>query len=170
MVRAEGRLRGHLAGIGRGGRDGAAEPRGPGGPGQGRPGGGPAGVPRRVRPGPGRGIRSGCCWGRRSRGCRSWCRSGTGGCWCRRLRSTGGRRCRWRLTWPRRLRRGCGCSCAGTRTCRISARCVAGAAAGFRRQRLRREPARPVRVGRQAAGRQPGRSGTGQRIHCQSPP
>ena len=70
----------------------------------------------------GRGIRSGCCWGRRSRGCRSWCRSGTGGCWCRRSRSTGGRRCRWRRTWPQRLPRGCGCSCAGTRTCPISAR------------------------------------------------
>ena len=56
----------------------------------------------RVRAGPGRGIRSGCCWGRRSRGCRSWCRSGTGGCWCRRSRSTGGRRCRWRRTWPAR--------------------------------------------------------------------
>ena len=51
--------------------------------------------------GAGRGIRSGCCWGRRSRGCRSWCRSGTGGCWCRRSRSTGARRCRWRPTWPR---------------------------------------------------------------------
>ena len=48
----------------------------------------------------GRGIRSGCCWARRRRGCRSWCRSGTGGCWCRRSRSTGGRRCRWRRTWP----------------------------------------------------------------------
>ena len=51
---------------------------------------------------PGRGIRWGCCWGRRSRGCRSWCRSGTGGCWCRRSRSTGARRCRWRRTWPPR--------------------------------------------------------------------
>ena len=70
----------------------------------------------------GRGIRSGCCWGRRSRGCRSWCRSGTGGCWCRRSRSTGGRRCRWRRTWPPRPPPGCGCSCAGTPTCRISAR------------------------------------------------
>ena len=33
---------------------------------------------------------------------------------------------------------------------------LAGAAAGLRRQRLRRDPARPVGVGRQAAGRQPG--------------
>ena len=70
----------------------------------------------------GRGIRSGCCWARRSRGCRSWCRSGTGGCWCPRSPSTGGRRCRWRPTWPPRPRQGCGCSCAGTPTCPISAR------------------------------------------------
>ena len=70
----------------------------------------------------GRGIRLGCCWGRRSRGCRSWCRSGTGGCWCRPSPSTGERRCRWPLTWPPRLPRGCGCSCAGTRTCPTSAR------------------------------------------------
>ena len=73
-------------------------------------------------PRPGRGIRSGCCWARRSRGCRSWCRSGTGGCWCRRSPSTGARRCRWRRTWPARPPRGCGCSCAGTRTCPISGR------------------------------------------------
>ena len=70
----------------------------------------------------GRGIRWGCCWGRRRRGCRSWCRCGTGGCWCRRSRSTAARRCRWRRTWPRPPPRGCGCSCAGTRTCPISAR------------------------------------------------
>ena len=53
----------------------------------------------RSSPRPGRGIRWGCCWSRRSRGCRSWCRCGMGGCWCRRSRSTGGRRCRWRRTW-----------------------------------------------------------------------
>ena len=50
----------------------------------------------RSSPRPGRGIRWGCCWSRQRAGCRSWCRSGTGGCWCRRSRSTGGRRCRWR--------------------------------------------------------------------------
>ena len=69
-----------------------------------------------------RGIRSGCCWPRRRAGYRSWCRSGTGGCWCPRSRSTGGRRCRWRRIWPQPPRRGCGCSCAGMRTCPISAR------------------------------------------------
>jgi hypothetical protein len=37
---------------------------------------------------------------------------------------------------------------------------LAGAAAGLRCQRFRRDPARPVRVGRQAAGRQPGGGGT----------
>ena len=47
---------------------------------------------------------------------------------------------------------------------------LAGAAPGLRRQRLRRDPARPVRVGRQAAGRQPGRGGPGQRVPRQDPP
>ena len=47
---------------------------------------------------------------------------------------------------------------------------LAGTAAGLRRQRLRRDPARPVRVGRQAAGRQPGRGRTGQRVPRQGPP
>ena len=47
-----------------------------------------------------RGIRSGCCWVRPSRGCRSWCRSGMGGCWSRRSRSTGALRCRWRRILP----------------------------------------------------------------------
>ena len=68
------------------------------------------------------GIRSACCWGRQNRGCRSWCRSGMAGCWCRRSRSTGERHCRWRRIWPPLPRRGCGCSCAGTLTCPISAR------------------------------------------------
>ena len=69
-----------------------------------------------------RGIRWGCCWDRRARGCRSWCRSGMGGCWCRRSRTTGGRRCRWRRICPGRRRRGCGSSCAGTLTCPTSGR------------------------------------------------
>ena len=47
---------------------------------------------------------------------------------------------------------------------------LAGAAAGLRRQRLRRDAARPVRVGRQAAGREPGGGGTGQRVPRQGPP
>ena len=41
---------------------------------------------------------------------------------------------------------------------------------GLRRQRLRRDPARPVRVGRQAAGREPGGGGPGQRVPRQGPP
>ena len=40
---------------------------------------------------------------------------------------------------------------------------------GLRRQRLRRDPARPVRVGCQAAGREPGRGRTGQRVHRPRP-
>ena len=54
----------------------------------------------------------------------------------------------------------------------IQLRCVrvAGTAAGLRRQRLRRKPARAVRVGRQAAGREPGRGRTRQRVPGQGPP
>ena len=53
-------------------------------------------APRRVmrstrRPRTGR-IRSSCCSPRQRRGCRSWCRFGMGGCWCRRLRSIVARR------------------------------------------------------------------------------
>ena len=47
---------------------------------------------------------------------------------------------------------------------------LAGTAAGLRRQRLRRDPARPVRVGCQAAGREPGRGRAGQRVPRQGPP
>ena len=47
---------------------------------------------------------------------------------------------------------------------------LAGAAAGLRRQRLRRDAARPVRVGRQAAGGEPGGGRAGQRVPGQGPP
>ncbi len=47
---------------------------------------------------------------------------------------------------------------------------VARAAAGLRRQRLRRDAARAVRVGRQASGRQPGRGRAGQRVRRQPTP
>jgi hypothetical protein len=67
-------------------------------------------------------IRSGCCWATRSRECRSWRRSGTGRCWCPPFMFYWGRHCRWRLTWAARPHLGCGCSCAGTRTCPISGR------------------------------------------------
>ena len=40
---------------------------------------------------------------------------------------------------------------------------------GLRRQRLRRDPARAVRVGRQAAGREPGGGRAGQRLSRQGP-
>ncbi len=47
---------------------------------------------------------------------------------------------------------------------------LAGAQPGLRRQRLRRVPARAVRVGRQAAGREPGRGRPGQRVPRQGLP
>mgnify|MGYP003694674167 CR=1 FL=1 len=58
----------------------------------------------------------------RSRGCRSWCRSGMGGCWCRRSRSIGGGAADGGGSGRHAGRRGCGCSCAGMRTCPISGR------------------------------------------------
>ena len=59
---------------------------------------------------------------RRRRGCRSWCRSGMGGCWCRRSRSIGARRSDGGRS--RRRRRGPACtrSCAVMRICRTSVR------------------------------------------------
>ena len=47
---------------------------------------------------------------------------------------------------------------------------LAGTAPGLRRQRLRRDPARPVRVGCQAAGRELCRGRAGQRVPRQGPP
>ena len=67
-------------------------------------------------------IRSSCWRSRRRPGCRSWCRSATGGCWCRRSRSSAARPTRWRPTWPARRGPGWTCSSAAMRTCRTSAR------------------------------------------------
>ena len=54
----------------------------------------------------------------------------------------------------------------------VQLRCVRlpGAAAGLRCQRLRRDPARPVRVGRQADGRELRGGRPGQRVPHQNPP
>src|SRR6516165_6691338 len=66
-------------------------------------------------------IRSRCWRSRRRPGCRSWCRSGMGGCLPPRSPSTGARRRSWRPTWRPARCRGSPCSCAGMRTCRTSA-------------------------------------------------
>ena len=54
----------------------------------------------------------------------------------------------------------------------VEFRCVrlAGTAPGLRHQRLRRDNARPTRMGCQAAGRQSRRGGTGQRLHEEAMP
>ena len=65
-------------------------------------------------------IRSSCWRSRRRPGCRSWCRSATGGCWCRRSRSSAARPTRWRPIWPARPGPGWRCSCAAMRICRTS--------------------------------------------------
>ena len=106
------------------------------------------------RPRTGR-TRSSCSRSRRRRGCPSWCRSATAACSSRRSRSTAARaylmavdlagdaahrpaRAALRRRAPVELRR--------LRRARPAAR--------VQHQRLRRDAARPVRVGRQAAGRE----------------
>ena len=51
----------------------------------------------------------------------TWCRSGTGGCWCRRSPSTGARPRSWPPTSTAPPPPACRCSCAGMRICRTSA-------------------------------------------------
>ena len=80
----------------------------------------PLGVARRDRARRRAATRSAWSSARRRPACPSSCRSGTGGCWSRRSPSTAAPRCRWRPTCRRCRRRGCGCSCAVTRTCRTS--------------------------------------------------
>ena len=65
-------------------------------------------------------IRSSCWRSRLLRGCPSWCRSATGGCWCRRSRSSAGRPTRWRRIWPVRRGPGSRCSSVAMRICRTS--------------------------------------------------
>ena len=109
--------------------------------------------PRRVGTRPGRATRSGDRAPRTRAGCRSWSRSGTGGCRLAvhllpRRGGDHGRR-------PRRTPApGCGCSSAATPTSPTSAPSRRPTAAGLRHQRLRRDAARAVRVGRQAARRE----------------
>ena len=79
----------------------ASDPRRAASPRQGGPHTGTAGCAPRVRTVAGPGSGGVAAGSGRSRGCPSWCRSGTAGCWSRRSPSTGGRRCRWPPTWPR---------------------------------------------------------------------
>ena len=158
-----------LAG-GAGADGGASEPRGPGGAGEGRQGGGPAGIAWRVQPGPGAGS------GRAAAGPGGVAGAGTGAGPARadagvavhvlpgRGAADGG--------GPGRDARlgAAGAAVRGRAPVEFRRVRLAGAAAGLRRQRLRRDPARAVRVGRQAAGREPGRGRAGQRVPRQGPP
>ena len=88
----------------------------------------------------------------RARACRSSCRSATAACWCRRSRSSAARPIRWRPIWPGTPDRPRGAAlrrCAPVELRRLRR---TRPAAGLQPQRLRRDAARPVRVGRQAAG------------------
>ena len=85
-----------------------------------------------------------------------------GGCWCPRSRSSAGRRCRWPPTWPALRRPGWRCRlCGDAHLSNFGIFGVARAAPGIRCQRLRRDAARPVGVGCQAACGQPGGGGPG---------
>ena len=100
-------------------------------------------------------TRSPCWRSKRQPGCRSWCRSGTAGCSSRRSRSTAARRCLMAADLADHAERRAG-GAAVRRRAPVELRRVRlpGSATGLRHQRLRRDPARPVRVGRQAARRQ----------------
>ena len=93
----------------------------------------------------------------RSTASRSCCRSGTGGWRPRRSRSSAVRRCRWPATWPRTPRSGLDRpGVRGRPPVELRGVRLARAASRLRHQRLRRDPARTVGMGRQAAGDQPG--------------
>ena len=159
---------GSQAGAGRDG--GASEPRGPGGPGQGRQGGGPAGVACRVLAGPGAGS------GRAAAGPGGVAGAGAGAGPARAdagvpVHVLPGRGAADGGGPGRHARLGAaGAAVRGRAPVEFRRVRLAGAAAGLRRQRLRRDPARAVRVGRQAAGREPGRGRAGQRLPRQGPP
>ena len=154
----------------RAGTGGAAEPRGPGCAGEASPDAGSAGLPCRVRagqvagsggaaagPGEEPGTGAGAGPARADAGVPVHVLPGGGAA------DGGGSGRNPRVGAAGAAVRGC----APVQFRRVR---LAGAAAGLRRQRLRRDPARPVRVGRQAAGRQPGRGRPGQRVHRQDPP
>ena len=96
---------------------------------------------RTPRSGPTRGgTRSGCSWARPRRGCPSWCRSATAGCWRPRSPSTGARRCRWRPTSRRRaVVRAARAAVRGRPPVELRGLRHPRTPAGVRRQRLRRD-------------------------------
>ena len=88
--------------------------------------------------------------GRRA-ACPSWCRSATGAWRRRRSRSSAARRRSWPPTSPARRARACTAQlCGDAHLVELRRLRVARSAPGLRPQRLRRDAARPVGVGRQA--------------------
>ena len=80
---------------------------------------------------------------RRRRGCRSWSRSGTAGCWSRRSPSTAAPRCRWPPTWRRRPTSGLRVQlCGDAHLSNFGAFASPERRLVFDRQRLRRDAAR----------------------------
>ena len=104
------------------------------------------------------------------RDCRSSARSGTGACWCRRSRSSAAPRTSWRPISRTGRGRDCTRSSAAMRTSRTSASSPRRIGRlRLQHQRLRRDAAGAVRVGRQAAcGELRGR-GSGSRLRRRRP-
>ena len=110
-----------------------------------------------ARPGPTRSP----CWRAGARpGSRSWCRSDTAACSSRRSRSTAVPPTLMAADLARAANRA-GRASAATRTVELRHLRGPGSAARVRHQRLRRDVARPVRVGRQTAGHRVSRSPVG---------
>ena len=107
--------------------------------------------------------------GQAERGCRSWCRSGTGGCRCCRslLPGRGAADGAELVTTPAS---GCGCSCAGTPTCPISGRSPRRSATWFSMSTTSMRPCGARSSGMSSGWRRARRWPAGKRVHRQGPP
>ena len=114
-----------------------------------------AGRSRRDRPGAPAATPSNCWKPKPRHGFRSWCRSGTAGCWPPRSPSTAVRRLIMAADLGSTPHSGLdGAAVRGRAPEQLRRLRHTGTPSGLRHQRLRRDLPRPVRVGRQTAGRQ----------------
>jgi hypothetical protein len=95
----------------------------------------------------------------------TWSRSGTGGCWSRRSPSTETRPRSWPPTWPPRPPPPWRSAVRRRPPVELRPVRLARASAAVRPERFRRDPARAVRVRRQAAGGQLHHRRPQQRLH-----
>ena len=101
-------------------------------------------------------TRSTSCWSRRRPGSPTWCPSATAGCWSRPSPTTGGPPSRWPPTWADPDLGTVGPAVRGRPPLELRGVRLPRAPPLLRRQRLRRDGARALGMGRQAPGRQPG--------------